>query len=80
MQGCEGASVAIFPHAGDLNDTRVQKLHEPVSSPQGKGSLILTCSVQFRRVDVGDADLLAFKPHGIAIVDTMVTRAKSTDS
>jgi len=40
---------------------------------------MLARAIQLRRVDVSDADLLALPPHGVAVMDAMVTRSRGTD-
>jgi len=77
--GCKDAAVTILAFTGDLEGARVEKLHQPVPRPQRKLTLILARAIQLRRVKVGDADLFAPQPHGITIVDTVVTRPRGTD-
>ena len=79
MQHGQRSTIAISARSTDSERTSVQKLSQPVPRPERELSLILARAVQLRRVDVGDADLLAFPPHGVAVMDTMVTRSGGTD-
>ena len=79
VQGSKSASITILALTGDLESSGIQKLHQPVPRAKRKVSLILARPIQLRRVDVGDADLLALPPHGVAVVDTVVPRSGGTN-
>ena len=79
VQGGKCASITILALTGDLESSGIQKLHQPVPRAKRKVSLIFARPIQLRRVDVGDADLLALPPHGVAVMDTVVPRSGSTN-
>jgi hypothetical protein len=74
MQDCQRATIAISARATDCERASVQKLYQPTACTQRQISLRGTLSVQLRRIDVGDADFLAFDPNRVAIVDAVVAR------
>lgn len=74
------STVAICSRAAYVEWTSVQKLDKPVTRTKRQFSLRGTFPVQFRSIDVGDADFLAFQPDCVAIVDAVVAGTGSTNS
>ena len=79
MQDRQRASIAIKARAAYYERTSVQKLDQPTACAQRQISLRGAPSVQFRRIDVGDADILAFDLNRVAIMDAVVARTGCTN-
>ena len=79
----------VAPPAFDRNDRCQSGLFrtdlrleadKPIARTKRQLSLGGTFSVQFRRIDVGYADLLAFKPDCVTIMDAVVVGTGSAHS
>ena len=79
MQHGKCAAIAIGARAADCERTSVQKLNQPTKCAKRQVSLRGTLSVQFRCIDVGDADFLALDPNGVDIVSGVVAGTGRTN-
>tara|TARA_B100001179_G_scaffold2673_1_gene1862 strand:- start:6460 stop:6723 length:264 start_codon:yes stop_codon:yes gene_type:complete len=70
----------ISARAAYFKRTSVQKFDKPVARTKRQLSLRGTLSVQFRRIDVGDADFLAIKPDCVAVMNAVVPGTGRTHS
>ena len=75
MNDRQRPSIAIGPFAAYLERTGVEQNDQSVARSYGQSALIIAFAVQFRRIDVLQANLLAFQPNGIAIMDAMIAGA-----
>ena len=80
MEHRQCSAVAIGARAAYFERIGVQKFDKPVARTKRQLSLGGTFCVQFRRIDIGDADFLAFKLDWVAIMDAMIARPGSTQS
>ncbi len=71
MQNGKRSAIAISARAADGERTSVQKLYHSIACTKRQLSLKGTLSVQFRRIDVGNADLLCLNPNCVAIMDAV---------
>ena len=79
MQGCQRSTIAISARAADCERTSVQKLNQPLTCVKRQVSRRGTLSVQFRRINVGNADFLTFDPNRVTIMDAVVARTRCTN-
>ncbi len=79
MQYSQRAAIAVGARTLDSEAVRVQEDDQPVTRLNCQRALIFAFSVELWRINVGDADLFAFEPDSVAIVDTVITGSRGTN-
>jgi hypothetical protein len=80
MKHRQRSTITILARAAYLEWTSVQKLYKPTARTKRQFSLRGALPVQFRRINVGDADFLAIKPDCVAVMDAVVAGTGRTHS